>query len=132
LVALGIFTFFMGRLFIDQVIALIDRMPEYIEQVQDWANRNFDLELEFDDLVAEFQEGGRAQQIATDLAGNIYEISTTILGAIFQLLTIALFTFYLVADGPRLRRGICSALPPQAQREVLKVWEIAIAKTGGY
>jgi predicted PurR-regulated permease PerM len=132
IVALGAFAFFMGRLFADQVVALIDRVPEYIEQVQDWANRTFDLELDFDELVAEFQEGGRAQEIATDLAGNIYEISTTILGAVFQLLTVGLFTFYLVADGPRLRRGICSTLPAQAQLEVLKVWEIAIAKTGGY
>ena len=130
--AMGVFTFFMGRLFADQVVALIDRVPDYIEQVQDWANRTFDLELDFDELVAEFQEGGRAQEVATDLAGNIYEISTTIIGTVFQLLTIGLFTFYLVADGPRLRRLICSALPPQAQREVLKVWEIAIAKTGGY
>jgi predicted PurR-regulated permease PerM len=132
ILALGAFAFFMGRLFADQVVELIDRVPEYIEQVQDWANRSFDLELDFDELVAEFQEGGRAQEIATDLAGNIYEISTTILGVIFQLLTVLLFTFYLVADGPKLRRGICSTLPEQAQLEVLKVWEIAIAKTGGY
>jgi len=131
-VALGTFAFFMGSLFADQVVELIDRVPAYIEQVQDWANRTFDLELDFDELVAEFQEGGRAQQVATDLAGNIYEISTTILGTIFQVLTVMLFTFYLVADGPRLRRGICSTLPEQAQREVLKIWEIAIAKTGGY
>ncbi len=130
--AIGVFTFFMGRLFADQVVDLIDRVPDYIEQVQDWANRTFELELDFDALVAEFQEGGRAQEVATDLAGNIYEISTTILGTVFQLLTIGLFTFYLVADGPRLRRLVCSALPPQGQREVLKVWEIAIAKTGGY
>jgi predicted PurR-regulated permease PerM len=132
LLALGIFAFFMGRLFADQVVALIDRVPEYIEQVQDWANRSFELELDFDELVAEFQEGGRAQEVAADMAGNIYEISTTILGTVFQLLTIGLFTFYLVADGPRLRRLICSALPEQAQHEVLKVWDIAIAKTGGY
>jgi predicted PurR-regulated permease PerM len=132
LVAFGVFGYFMGRLFVDQVVALIDRMPAYIEQVQDWANRSFDLELDADELIAEFQAGGRADEIASQLASNIVEISSTIVGTIFQLLTVALFTFYLVADGPRLRRAICSTLPAQRQREVLRVWEIAIDKTGGY
>ncbi len=131
-VVVAIFGYFMGRLFVDQVAALIDRMPEYIEQVQDWANRTFDLELDADALIAEFQAGGRADEIAGRLASNIFEISSTIVGVIFQLLTVALFTFYLVADGPRLRRAICSTMSPERQREVLRAWEIAIDKTGGY
>ncbi|HZJ47459.1 MAG TPA: AI-2E family transporter, partial [Acidimicrobiia bacterium] len=48
------------------------------------------------------------------------------------LLTIMLFTFYLVADGPKVRRSICSLLPPRRQREVLQTWEIAINKSGAY
>ncbi|NNJ46747.1 MAG: AI-2E family transporter, partial [Acidimicrobiia bacterium] len=51
---------------------------------------------------------------------------------VFQGLTIALFTFYLVADAPRFRRVIMSTLSAERQREVLRVWEIAIEKTGGY
>ena len=43
-----------------------------------------------------------------------------------------LFTFYLVADGPRLRRAICSRLRPARQVQVLAAWELAITKTGGY
>ena len=50
----------------------------------------------------------------------------------FQAFTVALFTFYLVADGPRLRRTICSTLRPDRQREVLRAWELAIERTGGY
>ena len=43
-----------------------------------------------------------------------------------------LFTYYLVADGPRLRRTVCSRLPPARQERVLQAWELAITKTGGY
>ena len=43
-----------------------------------------------------------------------------------------LVTFYLVADGPRLRRTLSGRLDPGRQRELLQVWELAIAKTGGY
>jgi predicted PurR-regulated permease PerM len=38
----------------------------------------------------------------------------------------------MTADGPRLRRSVCSVLPPDRQREVLRVLDIAIEKTGGY
>ncbi|NEE10864.1 AI-2E family transporter, partial [Streptomyces sp. SID7499] len=34
--------------------------------------------------------------------------------------------------GPRLRRALCSVLPPARQTEVLRAWEIAVDKTGGY
>ena len=48
-----------------------------------------------------------------DLAGNALKAGLTAVTVVFQIFTIALFTFYLVADGPRLRRTICSVLPPR-------------------
>ena len=36
-----------------------------------------------------------------------------------------LFTFYLVADGPKMRRAICSRLTPARQERVLAIWELA-------
>jgi predicted PurR-regulated permease PerM len=59
-------------------------------------------------------------------------VSSSLLGGLFRLLTIALFTFYFTADGPRMRRTLCSMLPPARQAEVLRAWEIGIQKTGGY
>src|SRR5262249_6416562 len=40
--------------------------------------------------------------------------------------------FYMVADGPRMRRAICTRLRPDRQMRVLHAWEVAIDKTGGY
>ncbi|MER6968659.1 AI-2E family transporter, partial [Streptomyces halstedii] len=60
------------------------------------------------------------------------DVSATLLGGLFKLLTIFLFAFYFAADGPRLRRALCSVLPPAKQTEVLRAWEIAVDKTGGY
>ena len=37
-----------------------------------------------------------------------------------------------MADGPRVRRAVCSILSPKVQREVLWAWDVAIEKTGGY
>jgi predicted PurR-regulated permease PerM len=44
----------------------------------------------------------------------------------------AFLVFYLVADGPRLRRSVCALLAPAHQQRVLDVWTAAIEKAGGY
>ncbi len=51
---------------------------------------------------------------------------------LFRLATVGLFTFYFVAEGPKLRRAILSRMRPERQARVLFVWEKAIEQTGGY
>ena len=132
LIAGAIFIWAMGAVLVNQVTDFVDEAPRYIEDAEDWSNDTFDADVDFEDLIAEFQEGGSAQEFAAKLGGNIVSAGATVVAVLFQMLTIALFTFYLVADGPRLRRAILSVLPPDRQVEVLRVWEIAIDKTGGY
>jgi len=122
----------IGSVLVSQITDFVDEAPTYIQDTEDWINDTFDAEVNFDDLVENFQEGGRADEFAADLGGYVVEAGTTVVAVLFQMLTIALFTFYLVADGPRLRRAILSMLPREKQVEVLRVWEIAIEKTGGY
>jgi predicted PurR-regulated permease PerM len=131
-VMIALFVWAMGSLLVDQVTELVDEAPRYIENTERWVNDSFNAEVDADDLVDQFQEGGTARDFAANLAGNIVSAGATVVTVLFQLLTILLFTFYLVADGPRLRRAVLSVLHPDRQREVLRVWEIAIDKTGGY
>jgi len=76
--------------------------------------------------------GADLQGIATDVAGSVFGVGTALLSTMLQLLTIGLFTFYMTADGPRMRRTVLSVLPPERQHEVLRIIDIAIDKTGGY
>ena len=131
-VALGGFTFAIGSVLADQVAAFVDEAPGYIEDIEKWANDSLGIELDTDELVNEFQEGGAATDLATRLAGDLVGLGTQALNILLQILTILLFTFYLVADGPRLRRNVCSVLPADRQVTVLRVWDLAIDKTGGY
>ena len=131
-VMVGLFVWAMGSLLVDQVTELVDEAPRYIENTESWVNETFEAEVDADDLIVQFQEGGSAREVATNLAGNIVSAGATVVTVLFQFLTILLFTFYLVADGPRLRRTILSVVRPGRQREVLRIWEIAIDKTGGY
>jgi predicted PurR-regulated permease PerM len=119
----------MVPLVIDQFSELVRRAPELLRKASDYTDRWFGIELQ-GDQIEDFLR--RAREDVTDLAGRVASIGALILSLVFQTLTIGLFTYYLVSDGPRFRRAVCSVLTPRRQREVLQAWDIAIEKTGGY
>ena len=133
LVFTAVFLFAIGAVVFDQVNQFIDRAPEYAQDAADFVNDRFGANVSVEELQDELtREDGPVQSLATRLAGNALGVGASALGIIFRLLTIGLFTFYLVADGPRFRRTVCSFLPESRQHRVLETWEIAIDKTGGY
>ena len=132
LAALGLFLWAIGAVLADQIGELVDDAPGYIRDIEDWVEDTFDIEVDAQGLLMEFQEGGAATNLAARLADNLVNLGATVLQVLFQILTVGLFTFYLVAEGPKLRRNVCSLLPPERQRQVLSVWNLAVAKTGGY
>lgn len=76
--------------------------------------------------------GDEVRNVLLGAAGEVVSLGRTAVGLLFQLATIGLVTFYLVADGPRARQTLARPLPPERQREMMAVWEIAVTKTGGY
>ncbi|HSM00888.1 MAG TPA: AI-2E family transporter [Acidimicrobiia bacterium] len=129
---LGAFVGLMIPLIVDQVSLLVERLPEYIDRLSEFlAGFGIDFSGErIEEAISETRTD--ITGFGSDIAGRIFGVGQTLLGTIFQLLTIGLFTFYMTAEGPKLRRTVCSLLPPRRQLEVLRVWEIAIEKTGGY
>jgi predicted PurR-regulated permease PerM len=118
----------IGALIARQVANFIDDLPSRITEVQDFVNRNFSTSLDFGELIDRIDKG----KLAGSLANNTISFTTQLLGGLLEVLTILLLTFYMVADGPRLRRVICRRLRPDRQERVLHAWEMAIDKTGGY
>lgn len=54
-------------------------------------------------------------------------------GVVLANLATAMFVlYYLLKQGPQLRRSLCSLLPARQQVMVLRGWEIALEKAGGY
>ncbi len=119
----------MVPLVIDQVQQLVTRAPGWLQEASVYTKRWFNIELTGREILARLRDADIA---VSRIASSVASVGAFMLGLLFQLLTIGLFTFYLVADGPRVRRAVCSVLPPRRQREVLDAWEIAIDKTGGF
>ncbi|WP_017570432.1 AI-2E family transporter [Nocardiopsis halotolerans] len=123
----------LGSMLVGQVLAFVSEVPAMARAVLDWVNTTFGTSYSPTTLLSELSgASGVIEQYASGIANNVWGAGTTVLALLFNALTIALFTFYLCADGPRFRRVTCSVLPPRTQREVLRAWEIAISKTGGY
>lgn len=111
---------------------LVQNAPELVRKFADWANK-IGINVSATKLQTEIRNNGdKLISSASNFAGNIFGIAASILGGVFRWATIALFTFYFVAQGPQLRRVVCSALPRKHQEQVLFVWDQAIEKTGGY
>jgi predicted PurR-regulated permease PerM len=129
----AVFVFAIGKLVFDEASNLVDNAPGYIEDAEGWLNRTFDLNLSSDTLNQQLSdENGPVRTFLNQAASNAVGLSFSAVGVVFRFFTVALFVFYLVADGPRFRRVICSFLRPSRQQVVLDTWEIAIRKTGGY
>ena len=119
----------MVPLVVNQVQQLVNDVPTWLDQASVYTERWFGVELTGQRIL---EQVTNADQAVGRIASNVASVGAFMLSLLFQVLTIGLFTFYLVADGPRLRRAVCSVLPPRRQREVLDAWEIAVDKTGGF
>ena len=96
-------------------------------------NDNFGANLEAAEIIDSIDDPqGPVREFLNSQADRAVKLGVTAFGTLFQVFSILLFTFYLAADGPRLRRTICRWLRPERQRVVLDVWELAVQKTGGY
>jgi predicted PurR-regulated permease PerM len=126
------FVVLLGSMLAGQIVDMVEEFPKYLDSVISWTNHTFHTELSRLDVQDSLLHSDWLQKYVQNSATGVLDVSTTVLGGLFRLLTILLFAFYFAADGPRLRRALCSVLPPAKQAEVLRAWEIAAAKTGGY
>ncbi|MEX2502034.1 MAG: AI-2E family transporter, partial [Trueperaceae bacterium] len=110
---------------VDNADALVDRLAGWLKPLR--------IELSVDEITARIEEfGASLQDNLAEVAGGVLSVTATIFGQLFRWATIGVFTFYMVAEGPKLRRAICGLLRPESQKQVLFVWDKAIEQTGGY
>ena len=112
---------------------LVVSAPSLVDRLAGWL-RPLGVDLSTENLITELRANAdRVIAAAQNVAGVlVLGLATSILGMLFRLATVGLFTFYFVAEGPKLRRAILSRMRPERQARVLFVWEKAIEQTGGY
>ncbi|MGV4987586.1 AI-2E family transporter [Streptomyces sp. NRAIS4] len=126
------FVTLLGSMLAGQIIKMVEGFPGYLDSLINWINETFHTDLRPVDIQEGLLHSDWLRKYAQSSAAGVLDVSAQVLGGLFQTLTVGLFSFYFAADGPRLRRALCSVLPPARQAEVLRAWEIAVDKTGGY
>jgi predicted PurR-regulated permease PerM len=139
MILVGVFLAFLsfivaiGTLVGQQVATLLGDSEKYVNRTVNFINDKFDTHIDATQVIDSINDpNGPVQRFIRSQQGKVVDLSVTALGVFVKALSVLLFTFYLVADGPKLRRAICSRLRPNRQRRVLSGWELAIDKTGGY
>jgi len=128
-----VFVVAIGALLGTQIAELLADSERYITRTVNAINDTFGTNLNAQEVIDQFNDpNGAVQRFIRDQRDNAVSLSVQALGGLFQLLSVVLFTFYFVADGPRMRRAICSRFTPARQERLLATWELAANKTGGY
>lgn len=123
----------VGTLVGQQVADLLRNSGTYVNDTVKFVNDTFNTNIDPAQVNSKLADpNGPVQRFIRGQQDKVFDLSVQALNVLFQSFTVMLFTFYLVADGPRLRRAICSRLAPEKQRRVLDTWNLAINKTGGY
>lgn len=128
-----IFFVVLAPLFAEQINQFIDAVPGYVASVAKFIEDTFGLQLS--DLQVQEEGQNLASLFAAaggTLVGGVIGVTTGVANFLFFASTVAIFSFYMVAELPQLQRTVLSFMPKARQRDALHVWDIAVEKMGGY
>jgi predicted PurR-regulated permease PerM len=98
-----------------------------------WVNRRLGTDYSSADLLASIRlTPDDAAAYAQDVLGGLWAVLGSVATGVFGFFAIILLSFYLSADGPRLRAWLANLMPARPQRIFLSVWDLSMAKTAGY
>lgn len=126
----------LAPLLIDQFNQFIDALPGYVESFLQFLDDTFGFQVNLD-VTADAGEDTNAvvDWLAGHAGGIIGGVAAVLgsIGAFFVFVsTVAIFSFYMVAELPQLQRAVLAWMPEKRQREALHVWDVAVEKMGGY
>ena len=112
-----------GNMFVQQVIAMINGLPDLYKQICDFVSQYTNFELpEINSLGSEILKNIQTSWV-TDFAGTALSTVSGLFSFLLNLMTIVMTTYYISAAGPKLRRAACQWMA--AQRRFLFVWTVS-------
>ena len=126
LVVISVSLVYGSSLFISQYAELKNSIPDIIkDSIALVASMGYELNyIEINAAIDDF--------FAQLLKDNAKSFALSLSKYIFNFFIALFLIFYLVADGPKIRRSICSILPQSRQESFLSIWEESTKKAGGF
>ena len=132
LLALVGFTAALAPLFVAQIGQLVEAIPEYLEALMAFLSNTLGIELDFDPQTIGKEMIENLQNLGGPLAGGLLSIGASVAGFLFFATTVALFSFFMIAELPKLQTTVLSFMPEDKQRRAIRIWDVAVEKMGGY
>lgn len=121
----------LAPLFIKQFTELIEAIPGLVESLGEFlANLGIDLDLDFTNIGESIVSA--IQSLGSTVVGGLLGLTSTVFGFVFFATTVALFSFYMIAELPQMQRTVLSWMPESQQRRAMHIWNVAVEKMGGY
>ena len=133
LLSLVLFAVGLASVLAREANQVIGDLPQYVDKLNNFTRDVFNTTVI--SAAQRAEAANAAENIREYLSQHMDDVvggAASVLGGIFSLFTVGLFTFYLTAQGPQVRRALLSRLPPQKQERARFAWETAIRKVGGY
>jgi predicted PurR-regulated permease PerM len=129
----AVFLIALVPLLVSQVSQLVDELPRYIESVSELLEDWFGLEISQTEITDQSNaaQDWLAENVGS-LLGGVVGFGSTVFGFVFFVITVGLFSFYMVAELPKLQQTVLSVLTPERQKRAIAIWETAVEKMGGY
>lgn len=122
-----------GGLFFGQLAAAVQALPGVVASTVEWVNGTFNANLSAAVITDQLSlTPDKVTSIASSVAGGVMGVVSSIVAFMFETLTILMFAFYISAESHALRRTVASWLRPDRQKVFITVWDITVAKTGGF
>ena len=131
-VILGVLFTLFGNLFVQQVIALVNGLPDLYEQMCQFVSQYANFRLpEINNLGNEILKNIQTSWV-TDFAGTALNTVSGLFSFLINLMTVIMTTYYISAAGPKLRRAACQWMAPAAQRRFLFVWTVSQSQISSF
>ena len=127
------FLWLLAPLFVEQIRQLMAATPDFVDAVVAFLRDELGFEItEIDPDMAGENAMSYLQSIGGTLAGGVIGLTAGVIGFLVFATTVALFSFYMIAELPKLQRTVLSAMPEAQQRRAMYVWNLAVESMGGY
>lgn len=128
-----VFFWALAPLFVEQFERLVNSIPGLVENFLVFLQDTFGFDLsEIDPAEVGRNMLDSVQDLSGLVAGGVIGLATSVFGFLFFATTVALFSFYMIAELPQLQRTVLSFMPEAQQRRAMYIWEVAVEKMGGY
>ena len=117
-----------GAVILSEGQELLNNLPQIVTNVEDRLN-SIGINVDFSD---ELRPGGGVETLREEILDRVGALSGSLGRGAGTLLPMLFMIFYFTADNRRLIRSACSLLAPERQQHIIRVWELAIEKAGGY